>query len=81
MIHSKNGIGAIGVTGIRQTWNPSPAQTVEIALKYRVINTEPDEGAYRSDLAEAALKLLGDEFDAQGEKFEPIKVELKEGGK
>jgi NitT/TauT family transport system substrate-binding protein len=56
-------------------------QTAEIALKYRVINAEPDESAHRTDLAEAALKLLGDEFDAKGEKFEPIKVELKEGGK
>ena len=33
MIHSKNGIGAIGLTGIRQTWNPSAALTVEIAVQ------------------------------------------------
>lgn len=32
MIHSKNGIGAIGLTGIRQTWNPSAAETIELAL-------------------------------------------------
>jgi phosphoenolpyruvate carboxykinase (ATP) len=32
MIHSKHGIGSLGLTGIRQTWNPSPAQTIEIAL-------------------------------------------------
>jgi NitT/TauT family transport system substrate-binding protein len=56
-------------------------QTVEIALAYKVISKEPDKGAMRTDLATAALKLLGDKFDAKGEKFEPIKVELKEGGK
>src|SRR5262245_55560521 len=33
MIHSKFGIAHVGLTGIRQTWNPSPAATVEIALK------------------------------------------------
>src|SRR5688572_29841295 len=33
MIHSKNGIATIGITGIRQTWNPSPATTVELALQ------------------------------------------------
>lgn len=54
-------------------------QTVEIALNYKVISKEP-EGAYRTDLAEAALKLLGDGFDAKGEGFKPIVVELKEGG-
>lgn len=32
MIHSKNGIHEIGLTGIRQTWNPSPARTIEIAI-------------------------------------------------
>jgi NitT/TauT family transport system substrate-binding protein len=56
-------------------------QTADIALNYKVISKEPDAGAMRTDLAEAALKLLGDKFDAKGEKFEPIKVELKEGGK
>src|SRR5688572_4782947 len=33
MIHSKHGIGNIGLTGIRQTWNPSPAATIELALR------------------------------------------------
>jgi phosphoenolpyruvate carboxykinase (ATP) len=33
MIHSKNGIGTIGLTGIRQTWNPSAAETIELALE------------------------------------------------
>ena len=33
MIHSKYGIGTIGLTGIRQTWNPSAAETIELALE------------------------------------------------
>jgi phosphoenolpyruvate carboxykinase (ATP) len=33
MIHSKYGIADSGLTGIKQTWNPSPAATVEIALQ------------------------------------------------
>lgn len=32
MIHSKHGIHAHGVTGIRQTWNPSPSRTIELAV-------------------------------------------------
>ncbi len=33
MIHSTFGINSLGLTGIRQTWNPSPAETVEIAVR------------------------------------------------
>jgi len=33
MIHSKHGIVALGLTGIKQTWNPSAAETVEIAIQ------------------------------------------------
>ena len=33
MIHSKFGINSIGLTGIKQTWNPSAAETIEIALR------------------------------------------------
>jgi phosphoenolpyruvate carboxykinase (ATP) len=33
MIHSKHGIVTIGLTGIKQTWNPSPSATIEMALK------------------------------------------------
>ena len=33
MIHSKHGITALGLTGIKQTWNPSAAETVEIAIQ------------------------------------------------
>lgn len=33
MTHSKHGIASIGLTGIRQIWNPSPAATIEMALQ------------------------------------------------
>jgi phosphoenolpyruvate carboxykinase (ATP) len=33
MIHSKHGIGNIGLTGLRQFWNPSPASTIELAVR------------------------------------------------
>ncbi|MBI3242413.1 MAG: phosphoenolpyruvate carboxykinase (ATP) [Chloroflexi bacterium] len=32
MIHSKHGIGNIGLTGLKQTWNPSAAATIEMAV-------------------------------------------------
>ncbi len=33
MIHSKHGIANMGLFGVKQCWNPSPAVTVELALK------------------------------------------------
>jgi phosphoenolpyruvate carboxykinase (ATP) len=33
MIHSQHGISTLGLTGLKQTWNPSPAATIEMALK------------------------------------------------
>jgi len=56
-------------------------QTADIALNYKVISKEPDKTAYRTDLAQAALKSLGDKFDALGKDFKPITVTLPEGGK
>jgi len=32
MIRSKNGIGVLGLEGVKQTWNPAPARTIEIAI-------------------------------------------------
>jgi NitT/TauT family transport system substrate-binding protein len=59
------------------------AQTVAVALESTVITEEPAEGAYRSDLAQAALDALAEEYpdlDLMGEDFEPVTVELREGG-
>ena len=38
----------------------------------------PSDGAFRSDLAKAALELL--DGDTMGESYTPIEVELVEGG-
>src|SRR5262249_24706020 len=56
-------------------------QTADIALKYKVITKEPEKTAYRTDLAQASLKLLGDKFDALGKDYKPNTVPLTEGGK
>ncbi len=54
------------------------SQTAEIAEQFEVISQAPDEGAYRTDLAEAALE--GIEEDAVGDSWEKETVELQEGG-
>jgi NitT/TauT family transport system substrate-binding protein len=62
-------------------------QTVEIALNTRnaegstVITAEPEGLAFTNDYVEAALaELTEDGVDVTGEGFEPIEVELQEGG-
>jgi NitT/TauT family transport system substrate-binding protein len=62
-------------------------QTVEIALSTRnaegstVITAEPEGLAFTNDYVEAALAELTEEgVDVTGEGFEPIEVELQEGG-
>lgn len=59
------------------------AQTVAVAIEGAVITEEPGEGAYRTDLAQAALDALAEaypDWDLTGENFEPVTVELNEGG-
>jgi NitT/TauT family transport system substrate-binding protein len=59
------------------------AQTVAVALEGEVISEEPSEGAYRSDLAAAALESLGmsmPDTDVTGEDWEPVEVMLRPGG-
>lgn len=53
-------------------------QTLEVALAGEILTAEPDEGAFRSDLTEAALE--GIEEDATGESWEKPVVEVTEGG-
>ncbi len=58
-------------------------QTVQVALEGEVLTEEPAEGAYRTDLAEQALAELAEEYpdlDLTGDSFEPVTVELREGG-
>lgn len=59
------------------------AQTVAVAIEGEVISEEPAEGAWRSDLAEAALDSLMmsmEDMDVTGEEWEAVEVELREGG-
>ena len=74
---------------INQLIWPSPAgigvmdeglwdQTVQVSVDGGVIAEAPSAGAFRSDLAEAALELVGG--DVSGGSYTPIEVELVEGG-
>ena len=59
------------------------AQTVAVAIEGEVISEEPSEGAYRSDLAAAALESLGmsmPDTDVTGDMWEPVEVMLRPGG-
>ncbi|MGZ8697198.1 MAG: ABC transporter substrate-binding protein, partial [Gaiellaceae bacterium] len=57
------------------------ATTSEIALSGKVIKEAASEDAYRTDIAEAAMKELEDDgVDVKGEDWQKETVELKEGG-
>src|SRR5450432_847963 len=56
-------------------------QTADISLKYKVITKAPDKAAYRTDLAEKAVKMLTDaKIDVTGASFQPAVVTLSAGG-
>ncbi len=69
---SPDGIGAIPV----DTWD----KTIEISTNAGIISADPGEGAYRTDLTEAAWALLGDDVDLTGEGFTKGEVEVTPGG-
>lgn len=72
---SPEGIGIMDV----DLWD----QTVAVALEGEVITEEPSMDAYRTDLAEAALSALEEDYpdlDVTGDSYEPIEVVLAEGG-
>ncbi|MDE0701092.1 MAG: ABC transporter substrate-binding protein [Acidimicrobiaceae bacterium] len=57
------------------------AQTVDVATSEGILAAAPDDGAYRTDIAEEALANLRDQgVDVVGSGFERIVVELLEGG-
>ena len=57
------------------------SQTVDVATSQNVIKAAPADGAYRTDLAEAALKELTDEgLDTTGSSFQKSTITLNEGG-
>jgi NitT/TauT family transport system substrate-binding protein len=53
-------------------------QTVQISLDSEILTEEPSEGAFRTDLAEAAL--AGIDGDTTGDDFEKGEVEVTPGG-
>ncbi len=58
------------------------AQTVTVATAGKVITKAPDKDAYRTDLAQKAIKMLTDAgVDVLGSGFTPMNVILTEGGK
>ena len=67
---SPDGIGMLD----EELWQ----QTVDISLEFDIISEEPSEGAFRTDLAQAALD--GIEGDTTGDAFEKAEVEVTEGG-
>jgi len=72
---SPDGIGILNADAYKQT--------AEIALNYKVITKEPDEGATRTDLAQAALDGLKKDFpdvDFVGEDYKAMEVEITPNG-
>ena len=72
---SSDGIGMLDT----DLWD----QTVAVALEGEVISEEPSDGAFRTDLAQAALDSLNEDFmdlDLAGEDWERIEVILQPGG-
>jgi NitT/TauT family transport system substrate-binding protein len=69
---SPNGIGALDSAA----WD----QTVQIATTYKVLKAQPADGAFRTDLNEKALGMLGSDVDTKGAAWAKTAVELKEGG-
>jgi NitT/TauT family transport system substrate-binding protein len=69
---SPNGIGTLDPAA----WD----QTVEIATTYGVLANPPSDGAFRTDLAAAALAALPSGTDANGASFQKQTVTLNEGG-
>jgi NitT/TauT family transport system substrate-binding protein len=70
---SPGGIGVIDP----QLW----AQTIEVAVGQKVIDQDPGEAAYRTDLAEAAVADLEEEgLDTTGSTFQKTTVNLNPNG-
>jgi len=67
---SPDGIGAMPM----DTWD----QTVAVSLEAKIIDAEPAEGAFRTDLADAAREGITE--DATGEGFTKGTVEVTPGG-
>lgn len=70
---SPNGVGAMP----QETWD----KTIEISVNAGIISAPPAEGAFRTDITEAAWALLADQdVDLFGEGFTKDTVEVTPGG-
>jgi len=69
---SPNGIGMLD----KSLWD----QTIQVATTYKVLKAAPTDGAYRTDLAQAALTALGSSVDSKGTSFQKSTVTLNPGG-
>jgi NitT/TauT family transport system substrate-binding protein len=69
---SPSGIGALD----KAAWD----QTVSIATTYKVLKSQPTDGAFRTDLNEKALAALGTGIDTKGASWTKATVTLNEGG-
>ena len=67
---SPDGIGVLD----EELWQ----QTVDISLEFDILSEEPSDGAFRTDLADAALS--GIDGDTTGDDFEKAEVEVTPGG-
>jgi NitT/TauT family transport system substrate-binding protein len=68
-----NGIGIMDP----EAWQ----RTVDVVTEFDVVQEEPSDDAYRTDLAEAAVAELEDEgLDVKGEDWQPEEVEVTPGG-
>ena len=57
------------------------AQTVDIATSEGILANEPDDGAFRTDIAEEAVaNLTAAGIDVAGESWARIEVAVVEGG-
>ena len=54
-------------------------QTIEVSLSEGVLTAAPDDAAYTTEYAEAAIDLLGD-VDTTGSSWSPVEVTLIAGG-
>jgi NitT/TauT family transport system substrate-binding protein len=69
---SPGGIGLLDKT----LWD----QTIKIATTYKVLKAAPTDGAFRTDLATAALAALGSGVDTKGASFTKATITLNAGG-
>ncbi len=54
-------------------------QTIDVSLSEGVLGAAPDDAAYTTEYAQAALDLIGD-ADVTGDDLSPVTVTLNEGG-